>query len=182
MKFIKATLLFLLVLLLTRELSAKERNRFLNDTTIATKRITGDEKQAIADAINKYLDVAGIKIGDLGVSTTSDGDKEASGNVSFFGFDNINLKAVMSADRKIKSINTTFPDAATISPEKLVKFFSGKSLGSFLPQSFPLSTGISIKDLSIEFDDKGDSLSKVCLLYTSPSPRDRTRSRMPSSA
>ena len=26
---------------------------------------------------------------------------------------------------------------------------------------------------------KGD---KVCLLYTSPSPRDRTRSRMPSSA
>ncbi|MBK6383964.1 MAG: hypothetical protein IPF69_10970 [Chitinophagaceae bacterium] len=165
MKFIKATLLFLLVLLLTRELSAKERNRFLNDTTIATKRITGDEKQAIADAINKYLDVAGIKIGDLGVSTTSDGDKEASGNVSFFGFDNINLKAVMSADRKIKSINTTFPDAATISPEKLVKFFSGKSLGSFLPQSFPLSTGISIKDLSIEFDDKGDSLSKVALNF-----------------
>ena len=26
------------------------------------------------------------------------------------------------------------------------------------------------------------SLSKACLLYTSPSPRDRTRSRMPSSA
>ena len=25
-------------------------------------------------------------------------------------------------------------------------------------------------------------LSKACLLYTSPSPRDRTRSRMPSSA
>ena len=27
-----------------------------------------------------------------------------------------------------------------------------------------------------------DDLSAVCLLYTSPSPRDRTRSRMPSSA
>ena len=27
-----------------------------------------------------------------------------------------------------------------------------------------------------------DVLSKYCLLYTSPSPRDRTRSRMPSSA
>ena len=26
------------------------------------------------------------------------------------------------------------------------------------------------------------SVSKICLLYTSPSPRDRTRSRMPSSA
>ena len=29
---------------------------------------------------------------------------------------------------------------------------------------------------------KLDGLAKVCLLYTSPSPRDRTRSRMPSSA
>ena len=27
-----------------------------------------------------------------------------------------------------------------------------------------------------------DTQSKTCLLYTSPSPRDRTRSRMPSSA
>ena len=26
------------------------------------------------------------------------------------------------------------------------------------------------------------TLAKTCLLYTSPSPRDRTRSRMPSSA
>ena len=26
------------------------------------------------------------------------------------------------------------------------------------------------------------SLDEICLLYTSPSPRDRTRSRMPSSA
>lgn len=34
-----------------------------------------------------------------------------------------------------------------------------------MPQSFPLSTGISIKDLSIEFDDKGDSLSKVALNF-----------------
>ena len=30
--------------------------------------------------------------------------------------------------------------------------------------------------------DTGRVLIKVCLLYTSPSPRDRTRSRMPSSA
>ena len=30
--------------------------------------------------------------------------------------------------------------------------------------------------------DAGFEQSQVCLLYTSPSPRDRTRSRMPSSA
>ena len=34
-----------------------------------------------------------------------------------------------------------------------------------------------------EHDDKSDSLKYInCLLYTSPNQRDRTRSRMPSSA
>ena len=33
----------------------------------------------------------------------------------------------------------------------------------------------------ILISDSADS-NKTCLLYTSPSPRDRTRSRMPSSA
>ena len=33
-----------------------------------------------------------------------------------------------------------------------------------------------------EFFNEYVSPSKDCLLYTSPSPRDRTRSRMPSSA
>ena len=32
------------------------------------------------------------------------------------------------------------------------------------------------------FDSRAFSLADTCLLYTSPSPRDRTRSRMPSSA
>ena len=32
------------------------------------------------------------------------------------------------------------------------------------------------------YDHAGCSLGICCLLYTSPSPRDRTRSRMPSSA
>ena len=34
----------------------------------------------------------------------------------------------------------------------------------------------------VETDILDDVIDKVCLLYTSPSPRDRTRSRMPSSA
>ena len=32
------------------------------------------------------------------------------------------------------------------------------------------------------FENGVDSMTCTCLLYTSPSPRDRTRSRMPSSA
>ena len=33
-----------------------------------------------------------------------------------------------------------------------------------------------------EMDGVDEALARHCLLYTSPSPRDRTRSRMPSSA
>ena len=40
-----------------------------------------------------------------------------------------------------------------------------------------------ISRTQIELDQKlNDIYSNFCLLYTSPSPRDRTRSRMPSSA
>ena len=42
-----------------------------------------------------------------------------------------------------------------------------------------------IREMNIEqykFSNELDYNSKACLLYTSPSPRDRTRSRMPSSA
>ena len=36
--------------------------------------------------------------------------------------------------------------------------------------------------LTVWYNGSVDVQSKDCLLYTSPSPRDRTRSRMPSSA
>ena len=56
---------------------------------------------------------------------------------------------------------------------------------------YVLSQGIdvSVEDLCADtkldkynFYDYFDSIPHICLLYTSPSPRDRTRSRMPSSA
>ena len=45
----------------------------------------------------------------------------------------------------------------------------GYSINEILVVSFTEATASEIK-------------AKICLLYTSPSPRDRTRSRMPSSA
>ena len=45
---------------------------------------------------------------------------------------------------------------------------------------FTLETGESIKRLEVSMKLIDNTLR--CLLYTSPSPRDRTRSRMPSSA
>ena len=44
----------------------------------------------------------------------------------------------------------------------------------------PVIPIISFKDINEPLDDMAES--NYCLLYTSPSPRDRTRSRMPSSA
>ena len=41
---------------------------------------------------------------------------------------------------------------------------------------------INKKDFQYEFDSRTHGYGYHCLLYTSPSPRDRTRSRMPSSA
>ena len=35
---------------------------------------------------------------------------------------------------------------------------------------------------TLEFAGESEPVFESCLLYTSPSPRDRTRSRMPSSA
>ena len=37
-------------------------------------------------------------------------------------------------------------------------------------------------DLEMQIENLKEELAYLCLLYTSPSPRDRTRSRMPSSA
>ena len=50
---------------------------------------------------------------------------------------------------------------------------------------------VALSDRLVALDEKGANIERLltagvginaCLLYTSPSPRDRTRSRMPSSA
>ena len=46
----------------------------------------------------------------------------------------------------------------------------------------PSNSRAIVKSLLIAEDAAGSAVIKVCLLYTSPSPRDRTTSRMPSSA
>ena len=54
------------------------------------------------------------------------------------------------------------------------------ALRSILDTETAEATGISVEQLEGNLSGVGDT--KSCLLYTSPSPRDRTRSRMPSSA
>ena len=54
----------------------------------------------------------------------------------------------------------------------------GTAMHYYLEQ---LIQGTPTKDLTTR-GKEAEPMAKICLLYTSPSPRDRTRSRMPSSA
>ena len=42
--------------------------------------------------------------------------------------------------------------------------------------------GFTVTPFNPEFEEWAKAFDKTCLLYTSPSPRDRQKSRMPSSA
>ena len=63
------------------------------------------------------------------------------------------------------------------------KIQSHKSLIPFLnEESSELIDAIYEKNANNICEELGDLLLQICLLYTSPSPRDPNRSRMPSSA
>jgi hypothetical protein len=53
-----------------------------------------------------------------------------------------------------------------------------------LADKYRWEVGDNLHDSILEavYKDAEEIAAKACLLYTSPSPRDRTRSRMPSSA
>ena len=57
-----------------------------------------------------------------------------------------------------------------------------ESLASSQPTFTPLANALEEKPSLLDLCLQELSLASICLLYTSPSPRDRTRSRMPSSA
>ena len=51
-----------------------------------------------------------------------------------------------------------------------------------MPESIEDQTRQSLTNLGHILEEAGYSHADICLLYTSPSPRDRSLSRMPSSA
>ena len=54
--------------------------------------------------------------------------------------------------------------------------------GTFVTNERPRLDLIEVRNIADDIRSRGHEHISVCLLYTSPSPRDRTRSRMPSSA
>ena len=75
----------------------------------------------------------------------------------------IEIGALMTANHRANTTDHTQPDVR-------LSVFSGSDLLAQDFELFPLGTTFDL------------SVLRTCLLYTSPSPRDRTRSRMPSSA
>jgi len=57
------------------------------------------------------------------------------------------------------------------------RFYSIQRLVTHIDAGAIAAVGSLYEELGLTDDN-----AKICLLYTSPSPRDRTRSRMPSSA
>ena len=76
------------------------------------------------------------------------------------------------------TISTIADDFDGSTPAETVTFFvSGKKYAIDLNEE----RQAQLQDVLAEFEDKMESYV-TCLLYTSPSPRDRQKSRMPSSA
>ena len=66
-----------------------------------------------------------------------------------------------------------------ISPRSGTTVTLGDSGDTF---TIPSGATINNQGTATNFGPTGSESYQTCLLYTSPSPRDRTRSRMPSSA
>ena len=77
------------------------------------------------------------------------------------------LYSMLEGDAGVTSMGRTAVDNETVRTVYVVR--PDKRIGLFL--TYPMTTGRNFHEIL-----------RTCLLYTSPSPRDRTRSRMPSSA
>ena len=87
----------------------------------------------------------------------------------------------------VKVINDKI-EACKIPTDNITAFTDSKiDEVSIAGEAYKISKGINIEGVARQKDVnklaiKVEALSGTCLLYTSPSPRDRQKSRMPSSA
>ena len=86
----------------------------------------------------------------------------------------------MTIENKLKELNIELPNA----PDPVGAYVAFKKIGNllFISGQLPISRDGKIIKGKIGKDLTLEDGQKACLLYTSPSPRDRQKSRMPSSA
>ena len=101
----------------------------------------------------------------------------------------VQFKVSSVEDVKTKVKGMTVFNTEQVNTKKQPMFF-GKPLGvqRYDSYKYPVFDKLTTQQLGYFWRPEEVSLQKdrgdyqICLLYTSPSPRDRTRSRMPSSA
>ena len=132
-----------------------------------------------------------VKDPDFHFNNISRTDRASSGKVSLINCwqDSVKINigeatedsgksAHIALDRAVGDLNKGFIDALVTAPinKKAMKMANFPYLGH--TEYIAKSADMLGQELMMLISDE----LKVCLLYTSPSPRDRTRSRMPSSA
>ena len=134
-------------------------------------------KSVVPKVINFEDTGKGVKLSDLTINALylngalSDG-KIFSGPSFLCLQDNLGSLKKTTVSRKVNKIFICF---GATDPNNLILEYL-EVLKSLLPLDITVNLVVGAGYEKIE------DLSKSCLLYTSPSPRDRTRSRMPSSA
>ena len=88
-------------------------------------------------------------------------------------------------DKILKRAKEENSSMKAVSEKNIIEFHKDMdALGIMRPDSMPRATNhiCNICSFISILEDKGYAYSRDCLLYTSPSPRDKRQSRMPSSA
>ena len=93
----------------------------------------------------------------------------------FFGYENLEY---LIEKRNIEIVN----EANSYTEEVRKKVIKDLTYEKVYKQGFNINTPIDLKLQKIATTSLREGLSSYCLLYTSPSPRDRQKCRMPSSA
>ena len=94
-----------------------------------------------------------------------------------------------ATDEMLEIAKKILPDYVTLVPEKREEVTTEGGLNVKSNVKYLKNFVANLKDLNIEvsafIDPLGEQINyskETCLLYTSPSPRDKRQSRMPSSA
>ena len=149
----------------------------------------GDGTGAAGPEVTKIWDVEGVFTVTLFVTNAAGEEAAQSFNFTVIAPD---LARVPTADFNFRSATVEtgealqFVDASTGDPDSLVWNFGDgtTATGSQVTHTFaaPGQFEVSLTAANEAGVNVTSAIITVCLLYTSPSPRDRQKSRMPSSA
>ena len=145
------------------------------------------EKIAVATKVKGVSEI--MKVGSNNFNSLKagmildDGDKVRTGKSGFVAIIFIDDKSTLKVKENSEAVITGRKTKKNIS--KKINIDGGTIRASITKQNvdFVIQTPTSVASVKgTDFWMVVDELLGDCLLYTSPSPRDRTRSRMPSSA